>query len=85
MITTVAHNAALLVAVAGLVVAAVALAGTRRVALALALLLDFFTAAVLLRLVGPLSWPVLGVAALTIIVRQFASRALVAAQGPRRR
>ena len=59
MTATVAHDAALVVTAAGLVVAAVALARTRRVALALALLLDFFTAASLLRLIGPLTWPVL--------------------------
>jgi hypothetical protein len=85
VISTVASDAAVLVAAAGLVVAAVALARTRRVPLAVALLLDFFTAAALLRLAGPLTWPVIGVAALTIIVRQFASRGLMAAQSARRR
>jgi hypothetical protein len=85
VITTVAHDAALLVTAAGLVVAVVALARTRRVGLALALLLDFFTAAALIRLAGPLTWPVLGATALTIVVRQFASRALAAARGARRR
>ena len=85
MITTVAHDAALLVTAAGLVVAAVALARTRRVGLALALLLDFFTAAALIRLAAPPTWPVLGATALTIVVRQLASRALAAARGARRR
>lgn len=85
MISTVASDAALVVAAAGLVVAAVALAMTRRAPLAVALLLDFFTAAALLRLAGPLTWPVIGVAALTIIVRQLASRGLMAAQIARRR
>lgn len=86
MITaTVADDAAFLVTAAGLLVAAVALARTRRVPLALALLLDFLTAAVLLRLVGPLTWPVLGAAALIIVVRQLASRALTAARGARHR
>src|SRR5260370_58042 len=49
--------------------------------LRLAFLLDFCTAARLLRLVGPLTWPVLGTAALTIVIRQLASRGLVAAEG----
>jgi hypothetical protein len=78
---TVVHVAALLTAAAGLVVATVALVRTRRISLSLALLLDFFTAASLLRLVGPLTWPVLGTAALTIVIRQLASRGLVAAEG----
>jgi hypothetical protein len=77
---TVAHVAALLTAAAGLVVATMALVRTRRISLSLALLLDFFTAASLLRLVGPLTWPVLGTAALTIVIRQLASRGLVAAE-----
>jgi hypothetical protein len=85
VITTVAHDAALLVTAAGLVVAVVALARTRLVSLALALLLDFFTAASLIRLAGPLTWPVLGATALIIVVRQLASRALAAARGARRR
>jgi hypothetical protein len=78
---TVVHVAALLTAAAGLVVATVALVRTRRISLSLALLLDFFTAASLLRLVGPLTWPVLGTAALAIVIRQLASRGLVAAEG----
>jgi hypothetical protein len=79
MITAV-HVAALLTAAAGLVVANVALVMTRRISLSLAVLLDFFTAASLLRLVGPLTWALLGTAALTIVIRQFASRGLLAAE-----
>ena len=85
MTTTVAHDAALVVTAAGLVVAAVALARTRRVALALALLLDFFTAASLLRLAAPPSWAALGAAVLIIAIRQLASRSLAAARGARHR
>jgi hypothetical protein len=84
VITTVSRDAALIVTAAGLVVAAVAVARTRRARLALALLLDFFTAAALLRLAAPPTWPALGAAALTIAIRQLASRSL-AARGARRR
>jgi hypothetical protein len=45
VISTVSRDAALIVTAAGLIVAAVALARTRRAPLALALLLDFLTAA----------------------------------------
>ena len=83
--TTAAHAAALIVTAAGLVAAAVALAGTRQVPLSLAVLLDFFTAASLLRLAGPPTWSALGAAALTIIIRQLASRSLRSAQALRRR
>ena len=79
--TAVIHAAALFTTAAGLVVAAVALATTRRIPLSLALLLDFFTAASLLRLAGPPTWSILGTAALTIVIRQLASRGLRAAQG----
>ena len=85
MTTTVTRDAALLVTAAGLIAAAVALARTRRARLALALLLDFFTAAALLRLAAPPSWPALGEAALIIAIRQLASRALAAARGARHR
>ena len=74
------HAAALLVTAAGLAAAAVALARTRQVLLPLAILLDFFTAASLLRLAGPPSWATVGTAALTIVIRQLASRSLRAAQ-----
>lgn len=57
----------------------------RRPALALALLLDFFTAAALLRLAAPPSWPAIGAAALTIAIRQLASRALTAGRRARHR
>ena len=85
MISTVSRDAALIVTAAGLIVAAVALVRTRRAPLALALLLDFFTAAALLHLAGPPTWPALGAAALTIAIRQLASRALTTARGERRR
>jgi hypothetical protein len=85
VITTVSRDAALIVTAAGLVVAAVAVARTRRARLALALLLDFFTAAALLRLAAPPTWPALAAAALTIAIRQLASRSLAAARGPRHR
>ena len=85
MISTVTRDAALIVTAAGLIVAAVALARTRRARLALALLLDFLTAASLLRLAAPPSWPALGAAALIIAIRQLASHALTAARGARRR
>jgi hypothetical protein len=76
---TIVHEAALLITAAGLVVAVVALARTRRIPLSLALLLDFFTAASLLRLAGPPTWSSLA-AALTITIRQLASRGLRIAQ-----
>jgi hypothetical protein len=79
-VTTIAHDAAVLVTAAGLVVAALALAKTRQIPLSLAVLLDFFTAAGLLRLVGPPTWSRLATVALTITVRQLASRGLRAAQ-----
>ena len=85
MITTVSRDAALIVTAAGLIVAAVTVARTRRARLALALLLDFFTAAALLRLAAPPTWRALGAAALTIVIRQLASRALTAAPGARHR
>ena len=85
MISTLSRDAALIVTAAGLVVAAVALARTRRAALALALLLDFFTAAALLRLAAPPTWPALGATALIIVIRQLASHGLMAARGARRR
>jgi hypothetical protein len=78
--TTIANDAALLVTAAGLVLAALALAKTRQIPLSLAVLLDFFTAAGLLRLVGPPTWPRLATVALTITIRQLASRGLRAAQ-----
>jgi len=78
--TNVVHAAALLTTAAGIAVAAVALATTRQIPLSLALLLDFFTAASLLRLAGPPTWSVIGTAALTIVIRQLASRGLRAAQ-----
>jgi hypothetical protein len=78
--SAVAHDAALLVTAAGLVAAVMALAKSRQIPLSLAVLLDFFTAAGLLRLVGPLTWSRLATVALTITIRQLASRGLRAAQ-----
>jgi hypothetical protein len=78
--TTIIHDAALLVTAAGVVVGGLALAKTRQIPLSLAVLLDFFTAAGLLRLVGPPTWSRLATVALTITVRQLASRGLRAAQ-----
>ena len=54
---TVVHVAALLTAAAGLVVATVALVRTRRISLPLALLLDFFTADVVVPHGAPFLWP----------------------------
>jgi hypothetical protein len=85
MIAAVSRDAALIVTAGGLIVAAVTLARTRQARLALALLLDFFTAAALLHLAAPPSWPALGAAALTIAIRQLASRALGAARDARHR
>jgi uncharacterized membrane protein len=85
VISTVSRDAALIVTAAGLIAAAVALARTRRARLALALLLDFFTAAALLRLAAPPTWPALGAAALIIVIRQLASHALTAARAARSR
>jgi hypothetical protein len=78
--TTIVHEAALVVTAAGLVVAVLALATTRQFSLSLAVLLDFFTAAGLLQLIGPPTWPRLATVALTITVRQLAGRGLRAAQ-----
>jgi hypothetical protein len=78
--TAVVHGIALLVTAAGLVAAAGALLRARQVLLPLAILLDFLTAASLLRLAGPPTWSGLGAAALTIGIRQLASRSLRAAQ-----
>jgi hypothetical protein len=83
--TTIIHDAALLVTAAGLLVGGLALAKTRQIPLSLAVLLDFFTAAGLLRLVGPPTWSRLATVALTITVRQLASRGLRAAQAGRLR
>ena len=85
VISTVSRDAALIVTAAGLIVAAVALVRTRRAPLALALLLDFLTAAALLHLAAPPTWPAIGAAALTIAIRQLASHALTAAGTARHR
>ena len=82
---TVTTAGALIVTAAGLVAAAAALARTRHVGLAMAVLLDFLTAAALLHLAGPASWQKIGAAALIIVIRQLASHALAAARAARRR
>jgi hypothetical protein len=80
-LTAVIHAIALAVTAAGLVITAVALVRTRQLLLPLAVLLDFLTAASLLRLAGPPTWPLLGAATLTIAIRQLASRSLRLARG----
>jgi hypothetical protein len=79
--TAVVHGIALFVTAAGLAVAVLVLVRTRQFLMPLAILLDFFTAASLLRLAGPPTWSVVGTAALTIVIRQLASRSLRAARG----
>ena len=74
--TTITHDAALLITAGGLVVGAWALAKTRQIPLSLALLLDFLTAAGILRLAGLPSWSGLATVALTISIRQLAGRGL---------
>ncbi|MBQ0987120.1 hypothetical protein KBZ10_21900 [Streptomyces sp. F63] len=66
------ETAALLVTAAGLLSAAAAWAGTRRPRLALQVLLDFLTAAGLLRLSHDLSWDSILVVAAVIAVRKIA-------------
>jgi hypothetical protein len=83
--TAIAQEAALLVTAAGIVAAVLALVKTRQISLSLAVLLDFLTAAGLLRLVGPTSWQQLATVTLTITVRQLAGRGLRANQGARLR
>jgi hypothetical protein len=84
VIAAVSRDVALIVTAGGLIVAAVALVRTRSASLALALLLDFLTAAALLHLAAPPSWPAIGAAALTVAIRQLASHALTAARSARR-
>ncbi len=68
--------AAQLVTAAALVSAAIALAATRRPALALGILLDLLVAAGLLRLVGDPSWTALASAAVIITLRHLVSSGL---------
>jgi len=79
---TLSHDAALVVTAAGLAAAALALAATRQIRWSIAILLDFFTAAGLLRLAGPASWSRLAAVAVTIVVRQVASLGLRLTQAP---
>jgi hypothetical protein len=73
---TLIHDAAFLATVAGLAAAALALAKTRQIRWSMAILLDFFTAAGLLRLVGPPSWSRVVTVVLTIAIRQVTSLGL---------
>jgi hypothetical protein len=73
---TVIHDLALVFTGAGLVAAALALVRTRQILWAMTILLDFFTAAGLLRLVGPPTWRSLATVTLTISIRQLASLGL---------
>jgi hypothetical protein len=77
-VTSIIHDAALLLTAAGLVVGAWVLAQTRQIPLSLTLLLDFLTAAGILRLVGLATWSGLATVALTITIRQLAGRGLSA-------
>jgi hypothetical protein len=71
--TALIHGAALVVVTGGLIAAALALVLTRRMRLAIAILLDFLMAAGLLRLAGTPTWSRLGAAALILLIRQLAS------------
>ena len=74
--TSIIHAAALLLTAGGLTAGAWVLAQTRQISLSLTLLMDFFTAAGILRLVGLPTWSGLATVALTITVRQLAGRGL---------
>jgi hypothetical protein len=76
-------EAALVLTIAGLAVGGLTLARTRQIPLSLSVLLDFFVAAGLLRLVGPPTWPTLATAALGLTVRQVANRGLRVAKTAR--
>jgi hypothetical protein len=74
--TSIIHAAALLLTAAGLAAGVWVLALTRQIPLSVTVVLDFFTAAGILRLGGPLTWSGLATVALTITVRQLAGRGL---------
>lgn len=78
--TTVLELAALATTAFGLVAASVVLAASRRLMPALAVLLDFLTAAGLLRLAGEPSWNTIAAAAAVIAVRKLITAGLHAAQ-----
>jgi predicted NAD/FAD-binding protein len=75
-VTAVLHLAALVTTAFGLVAAAVVLAAARRPMPALAVLLDFLTAAGLLRLAGEPSWDTIAAAAAVIAVRRLVTTGL---------
>ncbi|MDG9702858.1 hypothetical protein [Streptomyces sp. DH37] len=74
--TAVLHLAALVTTAFGLVAGAVVLAAARRPMPALAVLLDFLTAAGLLRLAGEPSWDTIAAAAAVIAVRRLVATGL---------
>jgi hypothetical protein len=75
-VTALIHDGAVLVVVAGLIAAALALVRTHRILWPITILLDFLTAAGLLRLVGPQNWSHVVTVVLTIAIRQVASLGL---------
>ena len=79
---TLSHDAALVASAAGLAVAALVLAANQQIRCSIPILLDFFTAAGLLRLVGQASWSRLAAVAVTIVVREVASPGLRVTQAP---
>ncbi|WP_410535265.1 hypothetical protein [Streptomyces sp. KL2] len=78
--TTVLSLAALATTAFGLAAAAMALASGMRVVPALAVLLDFLTAAGLLRLAGDPDWSTIAAAAAVIAVRKLVTAGLRASQ-----
>lgn len=80
VVTATLHAAAVLTAGLGLVAALAILALVRRFGTALAVLLDFLTAAGLLRLAGDPSWDTVTAAAAVIAVRKLATAGVYAAR-----
>lgn len=78
---TLLNLAALLTTAAAVAAAALALARTRRLRVALPVLLDLFTAAGLIRLAGVPSWPTLLVTALVIALRRLLTAGLHTVHG----
>ncbi|MFH0241296.1 hypothetical protein ACGRHY_02375 [Streptomyces sp. HK10] len=78
--TTALNLAALATTAFGLVAAAVVLAAARRLAPTLAVLLDFLTAAGLLRLAGDPNWSTIAAAAAVIAIRKLVTAGLHAAR-----
>ncbi|WP_205347111.1 hypothetical protein [Pseudonocardia broussonetiae] len=74
--TRLVDAAAFLVVAAALVSAAVVLIRTRDGRRALPVLLDLLTAAGLIRLAGPPSWPVLATTAIVIVLRRLLTAGL---------